>query len=246
VPERPPSRCRTPATLTAEERAAIAALATDLPALWHAPTTGDIERKELLRILIEQITVAVVGNSELVDVTITWAGGHQTHGQAVRPVARLDQLSYYDTLLATVERLAAAGLDAPRIAEQLNAAGLRPPKRTNHFTGEQVRSLIARNGLRTPGARAAPVALQNLGPDQWTVTGLAAELGMPTATVHNWIVRGWIHAAKTPGHNFWIIQADPAELQRLRTRRSRPAGYYSRQRWTQPTPAEPTPEGQPT
>jgi hypothetical protein len=47
------------------------------------------------RILIEDITATVAGDSELVDVVISWAGGHQTTGRAVRPVARLDQLSYY-------------------------------------------------------------------------------------------------------------------------------------------------------
>ncbi|THJ71700.1 hypothetical protein E7Y31_15140 [Candidatus Frankia alpina] len=37
---------------------------------------------------IDEIAVAVVGTSELVEVTITWAGGYQTHGQATHPVGR--------------------------------------------------------------------------------------------------------------------------------------------------------------
>src|SRR5207237_7615970 len=80
-----------PAVLTAAERTAIESLAGDLPRVWNAPSTTQADRKELLRILIEDITVSVAGDSELVDVTITWAGGHQASGQAVRPVARLDQ-----------------------------------------------------------------------------------------------------------------------------------------------------------
>src|SRR3954452_15833203 len=74
-----------PLVLTTAEREAIRALAVDLPALWHAPTTTDADRKELLRVLIEKITVAVVGDSELVEVTITWAGGYETRGRAGRP-----------------------------------------------------------------------------------------------------------------------------------------------------------------
>jgi hypothetical protein len=74
----------------------------------------------LLRILIEDITVTVAGSSELVDVTITWAGRHQTSGQAVRPVARLDQLSYYPALLARVTELAKAGRTNGQIADVLN------------------------------------------------------------------------------------------------------------------------------
>jgi hypothetical protein len=74
-----------PKTLTAAERAAIQALASDLPRVWDAPSTTQADRKELLRILIEKITVAVAGTSELVDVTITWAGGHQTTGRPSAP-----------------------------------------------------------------------------------------------------------------------------------------------------------------
>ena len=69
----------------------------------------------------------MAGDSELVDVTITWAGGYQITGQAVRPVARLDQLSYYPSLLARVTELAAAGRNKRQIAGVLNAEGFRRP-----------------------------------------------------------------------------------------------------------------------
>src|SRR6516162_2647551 len=113
-----------PKTLSAAQRAAIQALAADLPQVWNAPSTSQADRKELLRILIEDITVTTAGNSELVDVTITWAGGHQTAGQAVRPVGRLDQLSYYPALLARVTGLAAAGRSSRQIADVLRASGV--------------------------------------------------------------------------------------------------------------------------
>ena len=222
-----------PTALTAAERAAIQALAADIPQVWHAPTTTHADRKELLRILIEDITVAVAGNSELVDVTITWAGGPQTTGQAVRPVARLDQLSYYPALLARVTELAEAGQNNPQIAEVLNAEGFRPPKRTSRFTGGQVRTLITQRGIRSQ-RKGRPAVLTSLPPGQWSVPGLAAELGMPTATIYNWIYRGWVTARHAPGSKNWIITANAAQMQQLRERRARPAGYYSRARWTQP------------
>jgi hypothetical protein len=228
-------RTAQPLTLTAAEREAIRALAADLPSVWHAPTTTGTDRKQLLRVLIEKITAAVAGDSELVDVTITWAGGHQTRGQATRPVARLDQLSYHQQLLDTVTELAATGHDTRAIAERLNAARLRPPKRTARFGPGQIRSLMTKHGIRAPGTRAAPAAVSGLGAGQWTVPRLAAELQMPTATVYNWIYRGWITARHVPGHNFWIIHADAAELERLRQRRARPPGYHTRARWTQHT-----------
>src|SRR5216683_1115815 len=222
-----------PAALTPAERAAIQALAADLPRVWHAPSTTQADRKELLRILIEDITATVAGDSELVDVVITWAGGHQTAGQAVRPVARLDQLSYYPALLARVTGLAAAGRTNRQIADVLNAGGFRPPKRTSRFTDQQVRTLISRRGIRSQ-AKGRPAVLTGLAPGEWSVAGLSAELGMPTASIYNWIYRGWITARHAPGTRNWIITADEQQTRQLRERRARPPGYYNRARWAPP------------
>jgi len=221
-----------PKTLTTAERAAIQALASDLPRVWDAPSTTQADRKELLRILIDRITVAVAGTSELVDVTITWAGGHQTTGQAIRPVARLDQLSYYPALLARVTELA-AGRTHRQIAGVLNAEGFRPPQRTSRFTGGQVRTLITRRGIGGQ-RKGRPAVLTGLPPGQWSVPGLSAELGMPTASIYNWIYRGWITARHAPGTRNWIITADEEQMRQLRERRARPPGFYSRARWAQP------------
>src|SRR6516162_8212047 len=65
-----------PRTLTAAEREQIRALAADLPAVWDAPTTTDADRKQLIRYLIQQVRVAVLGTTEKVDVEVIWAGGH--------------------------------------------------------------------------------------------------------------------------------------------------------------------------
>jgi hypothetical protein len=219
-----------PAVLSEGEREAIQSLAADLPRVWHAPTTTQADRKELLRILIEDITANVVGDSELIDVTITWAGGHQTSGQAVRPVARTDQLSYFPALLERVTGLAGTGHDTRQIADVLNAEGYRPPKRTDRFTGEQVRTLISQYGTSSE-QKGRPAVLGSLAPGEWSVTALSAELGMPAATIYNWIYRDWITARHAPGTRNWIITADDRQMRELRERRSRPLGYYNRARW---------------
>jgi len=226
-----------PKTLSTADRAAIQALAADLPQVWNAPSTSQADRKELLRILIEDITVTTAGNSELVDVVITWAAGYQTAGQAVRPVGRLDQLSYYPALLARVTELAAAGRTSQQIADALNAEGFRPPKRTSRFTGQQVRTLISQRNIRGQ-RKGRPAALTSLAPGQWSVPTLSAELGMPTASIYNWIYRGWITARHAPGTRNWIIAADEEQMRQLRERRARPPGFYTRARWAQP-PHEP-------
>ena len=62
-----------PPALTAQQKAAITAAAADLPGLWAAPSTTDADRKEVIRAVIDEITIAIRGRSELVDVTVGWA-----------------------------------------------------------------------------------------------------------------------------------------------------------------------------
>ncbi len=153
----------------------------------------------------------------------------QTAGQAVRPVGRLDQLSYYPALLARVTELAAAGRTNQQIADALNAGGFRPPKRTSRFTGQQVRTLISQRGIRGQ-RKGRPAVLTGLAPGEWSVPTLSAELGMPTASIYNWIYRGWITARHAPGTRNWIITADDEQMRQLRERRARPPGFYTRAR----------------
>ena len=59
--------------------------------------------------------------------------GVRTEAEMVRPVARLEQLSYYRQLCERVTSLAEAGVSAAQIAESLNTEGFRPPKRRDRF-----------------------------------------------------------------------------------------------------------------
>ena len=76
--------------------------------------------------------------------------------------------------------------------------------------------------------------LTSLPPGQGSVPSLAAELGMPTATIYNRIYRGWITARHASGSKNWIITADDGQMRQLRERRARPPGFYTRARWAPP------------
>jgi hypothetical protein len=62
------------------------------------------------------------------------------------PVAHLDQLSYCPVQRDRVAALAAQGLTAAMIAEEINAEGLRPPKRVDHCTADAMREPMHRLG----------------------------------------------------------------------------------------------------
>ncbi len=223
-----------PQGLTTEERAAIRQLAADIPTLWHAPTTTAAERKAIIRQVVQRVVVAVLDESERVQVTIEWVGGAQSMGEIVRPVARLDQLSYYPQLCARVRQLARAGLSAGKIAEQLNTDGYRPPKRRERFGAQGVQELLQRLGVRTKHSRVRRPP--GLGPQEWSLRELAQVLGMPHVTLYNWIRRGWVTARREPTTGRWIIWADEAEIVRLRAHHRRSLGDDTRRHWGSETP----------
>lgn len=208
-----------PAVLSAEERAAIRRLANDIPALWRAATTTAADRQAIIRQLVERVIVTVRGSSEQVDVQIHWVGGHGTPAILIRPVARLDQLSYYPQLMARVAALHAEGYQGTAIANLLNAEGWHPPKRGETFNGAMVQSLLARLGLRSQ--RRTPAIEVSREADEWTLAELSHQLDKPQPTLYRWLRRGLLKARQViqQGHPLWLIQADTAELERLRSRR---------------------------
>jgi len=131
-----------PATLSSAEREAIRQLASDIPALWRSPTTTNAERQTIVRQLVERVIVRVQGESEQVEVDIHWQGGHRTQITLIRPVARLEQLSYYPQLLQRVAELHRQGQKAPAIAKRLNAEGWRPAQRRPTFNAPMVLTLL--------------------------------------------------------------------------------------------------------
>lgn len=218
-----------PRVLSHEEREAIRGLAADVPALWNAPETTDADRKKILRQVVERVVVDVEGNTEKVRLGLRWAGGRQTGAAFVRPVAKLAQLSYYPRLCERVRELAGEGMKAGEIAERLTAEGLRPPKRRERFGRQGVIDLMRRLGLREK--RSRPSEQEELGENEWWLKDLAQQIGMPDVTLYNWVRRGWVRARREDGGRRLVLAADAAEIDMLRERRGRPAGYYTRRLW---------------
>ncbi len=185
-----------------------------------------VDRKEIVRAVIEQIEVQVIGNSERVRVVITWAGGHRTEGVMIRPVARLEQLSTYPALCARVQDLYREGNSPAGIARVLDGEGFKPPKRFDRFGKHGVTGILRTLGLITPKPQQRRPL--KLGTNEWSLTGLATALGMNRCTLYTWIDRGWVKAAQQPGlRGRWIVWADDAELDRLRERYRRNCEHRS-------------------
>ena len=217
-----------PTELTWRERDAIRYLSQDLPGLWAAPETSAQDRQEIVRLLLEQVTVEVQGDSEQVDVTLHWAGGGQSQPRVIRPVARYEQLSTYPKFLSRIDQLRHDGRSFEQIAEHLNREDFYPPKRTDQFNGGMIARLLSRQGLHGPRPRAM-VKADVLEPHEYWLSDVARELTLPRITLYKWQRLGWVRSRKVAeALGRLALWADDEERERLRQLR-----LYKRQ-WPEP------------
>jgi hypothetical protein len=200
-----------PPQLSHEERERIAALSSDLPALWHDPGTTHRDRKEILRHLVEKVVVHVKADSEYVDVTIHWHGGFLSQHEVLRPVRSYEQLRDFDQLMDRITTLRRAGKTTVQIADALNREGFSTPRRCGAFSAEIVNQLLKRRGLANEKTYTNP-----LGPREWWLPKLAEAIPVSAGKLADWARRGWIHARRTPAQRLWVLWADESEVNRLR------------------------------
>lgn len=115
-------RQRLPFELTDEQREKVLALAEDLPRLWRAATTRNSQRKRLLRLLVEDITLRNVDDPWSTDVAIRWKTGVVSRHRAER-VKRHPQTTSPEAVVRIGELYST--MTDREIAEQLNAEGYR-------------------------------------------------------------------------------------------------------------------------
>jgi DNA invertase Pin-like site-specific DNA recombinase len=203
---------QTPVSLSAEERARIAALTSDIPTLWNASGTTNVDRKQIVRCLVERVTVHIRSDSEFAGVTIHWAGGYESQHEITRPVRRYEQLRDLEPLLDRAQELRASGQTIRAIAEQLNTEGFHTPTGRGRIKVPMVNQLLERRGI-IPNERAHD---ELLGRHEWWLIDLADELKASREKLQEWANRGWVRGRKTPVQGCWILWADKDELRRLR------------------------------
>jgi len=200
-----------PATLSHAERTRIRTLSENVAQLWSAPGTSVIDRKQMVRCVVERVILVADRTTELNEVTIVWQGGMETKHQVSRPVGSFEQLKDYRKLTERIRELHAAGFHHFQIADALNREGFTPPRRRGAFTKECIGDLIRRLGLTGELFRE-----DLLEPNEWWIPDLAHELGVITVKIHYWVKQGWVHHRRTPSGKHLIVWADRDEMRRLR------------------------------
>jgi DNA invertase Pin-like site-specific DNA recombinase len=204
-------RSESPSDVSVEERARLEEVARDLPALWRAEGTTWVDRKQIVRCLVDRVNMTLTEGEPRVDVTIQWKGGSLTEYRLTRPTATYAGMPNVDRLVARAVELRRAGWLAPQIAEQLNAEGFLPPRQSQPFNGDLVRNLFSK-----AGPAHGLVDKRELTSNEWIVTDLAKQLGLTQKKLKAWVTRGWARAVQRPKGGLWILWADDDEFSRLK------------------------------
>ena len=209
-----------PAPLTAEERRALARLARDLPRLWHAKTTSDRDRKELLRTLLSEVIVTVGEPERLAELELVWEGGARTELRVRLNRRGPERHRTPEDTVELVRRLAAHHTDR-QIAAILSKQG-----RTTG-TGLQFTEPRVRHVRHAAGIPAAPPP--DAGSEIVTIAEAAARLEVSTSTIRRWLREGLLPAEQTTPHAPWRIRLND-EVRDASCPTSRTATC----RWTRP------------
>jgi DNA invertase Pin-like site-specific DNA recombinase len=205
--------------LTDEDRAHILSLAKDLPTVWSAETTTHAERKNLLRMVVREVTLSPVEvPRRMTRVQVLW----ETGATSDFTVPRKDKYVSLATplkALTLLRRLLIEKKTDLEIAKELNRRGLKTGV-DRLWDIAAVRRVRYNHGLYRESKKSRRA------PDQradglYSVHAVATRMDVPPSVVRYWARTGVLEPVKRggPGRPHWFV-LDPATLERLKEARA--------------------------
>lgn len=199
--------------LSEQERQQILALIQDLPALWQASTTTQTERKQLLRLLIKEVTLT--RDLDTIRIEVRWQTQACSTLTLGGPKRSYEQWRTTPRVIEQVRGLAAQQTD-DEIATVLNTQGWRPGK-SEAFTGRKVKWIRRAYGIAS-GCPKAPGACPTgqRGEGRYSAKAVAQRLNVAVSTISKWCRAGRLESIQmAPRGPRWIVLT-PAIIARLR------------------------------
>jgi DNA invertase Pin-like site-specific DNA recombinase len=161
-----------------DQREQVLALATDFPRLWNDPATPPRERKRMVRLLVEDVTL-LKADDVIAQVRFRGGATHTLRLPRPRPAAQLRRID--PSVVAEIDRLLETHTER-EIADILNSRGLQPGV-ADSFTPWIIWRLRTKYGLED---RCTRLRRQGL----LTLQEMATALGVHPATVQQRQARG--------------------------------------------------------
>ena len=191
-----------PGSLTPEQRKRLQMLSSDIGQIWDATTTTDRDRKELLRTLLEEVSLNLKRAEGHAHLILRWRGGAITTLDVAVPRFKPMGPRTDEDTISLLRRLAVLYPDEV-IAGILN----RQERKTatgERFTANQVGSLRRYRGIPRFQLPAEPPTGELV-----SIRKAAQILGMNTSSIHRWLADGFIAGEQlTPGAPWQIRITD--------------------------------------
>jgi hypothetical protein len=164
--------------LSADQRRQVMTLVTDFPRLWRDPATPQRERKRMVRLPLEDVTLLRAGE---VVAQVRFRGGAVHTLRLPLPLSAVELRKTHSTVITEIDRLMDDHTNI-EIADILNAGGLRPGV-ADRFTSTIIYHIRHKYGLENCFSRLRRTGLL-------TLHEIAAALDLNPATVKDRAARG--------------------------------------------------------
>jgi len=201
--------------LSDDDRARILALAKDLPAVWHAETTTPAERKNLLRLVVHEVTVRPIEvPAHQVRVQVLWQTGAVSDFTLPRPGKYTAQATPQTTIELVRDLYLVQQHSDAEIAAELNRRGLTTGV-SRAWDVPGVRRVRYAVGLYRPSSKSRRSPDRNAD-GLWSMHAVAARVGVRPGVIRYWVREGVLEpvAHGGPGRPHWFT-LDDTTLTRL-------------------------------
>jgi DNA invertase Pin-like site-specific DNA recombinase len=191
-------------------KARVASLASDFPRLWRDPQTPDREKKRMVRLLLEDVTLL---KRDQITVHVRFRGGATKSFSLPLPVGAPVLRKTPEAIVLEIDRLLDKHPESI-VATMLNEKGLRSST-GQAFTAMTILKLRARCGFRTHFQRLRDRGLL-------TMDEIAKRLGVVPCMVKGWRNKGLLVAHRYNDKGQCLYEPPPDDL---------PAKFKRKQSW---------------
>lgn len=165
--------------LDEQARQKILSLAKDFPRVWNDPATSDKQRKRMIRLLIEDVTLTRAQKYDRVQIRLR--GGQTRTIEVLHPLSAPQIRKTSEHIIQEIDTLLEYYTDG-QVARELNRRGIKPSL-GQRFTRPIVTKLRNENGLATRYDRLRGKGLL-------TQEEMAEEFGVIPQTIRVWYANG--------------------------------------------------------
>jgi uncharacterized protein YndB with AHSA1/START domain len=198
--------------LTAADRAALRDIARDLPAVWNAPTTSAADRKAMLRLVIEVVSLEPIDIPvRSTRVRVQWKSGALDDQAIERPPWTRAPRPLPRAILDAIQTMLDTGLPNDQIAQRLNDEGLRRRKK-KLWTASAVSHVRAKYKLhRSERLRYRFLPDRHPVSGRYSLPGAARRFGVSLDVVKSWVRRGLVEVHRERYDRYdarWLVLDD--------------------------------------